>query len=396
MTHHDRILAALRRQPVDRLPWVPRLDLWYNANRYCGTLPPQWADASLMEIVVDLGVGFHAVIPDFLDTEEPDESYDRALGLDHVKNQPFRLRFRRTERTVEHHGDEARVSYHTPAGSLSAKIRYTEQMRRDGATLMQATERVVKCEDDYRIVAALFEDIEVTPDEGRYLEFAGEVGDSGLAVAYANVAASPLHHLLKELVPYDQFYYHLHDRPQMVEGAARALEAYFGQILDACAASSAEAVMFGANYDVALTPPSIFEPHILPELSRWAARIEAEGKLLVTHTDGENDGLCELYAQAGIHVADSVCPTPMTRLSLQAHRDLLGPKIAIWGGICSVSVLTQSMTDHQFQAHIDEALAAAGDGVGIVFSIADTTPPQASLARIRYIGERSASFTPVA
>ena len=94
MTHRQRILAALRHQPVDRIPWVPRLDLWYNANRYRGTLPAEWAGASLMDIATDLGVGFHAVVPDFLGAEEADETYDSILGLKHVRNQPYRWRFR--------------------------------------------------------------------------------------------------------------------------------------------------------------------------------------------------------------------------------------------------------------------------------------------------------------
>ncbi len=85
MTHRERILAAFERRPVDRVPWVPRLDLWYNAHRYRGTLPREWADASLVDIVDDLGVGLHAIVPDFLDTEEPDEACDRLLGIEHVQ-----------------------------------------------------------------------------------------------------------------------------------------------------------------------------------------------------------------------------------------------------------------------------------------------------------------------
>lgn len=391
MTHRERILAALRWEPVDRLPWVPRLDLWYNAHRYCGTLPAEWADASLTDIVDDLGVGLHAVVPDFLDTEEPDEVCDRVLGIEHVRNQPFRLRFRRTERIAERHGDEIRVTYRTPAGALSGKLVYTERMRRDGITIMQTTERVVKSLDDYAIVSALFEDVEVEADEARYLAFREEVGDRGVAVAFANVAASPVHHLLKELVPYDRFYYDLHDHPEVIERTARRMEGYFVRILEACCASSAEVVLHGANYDVSITPPSIFVPHILPHLCRWAGSLHSAGKLLATHTDGENDGLCELFAQSGLDMADSVCPAPMTRLSLSDYRSHFADRVAIWGGICSVSVLPQSFADEQFEQHIDDALAAVGDGRGLIFSLADTTPPDASIDRIRDIGERIAS-----
>ena len=45
MTRKDRMLAAIRGEPTDRIPWAPRLDLWYRANRRAGTLPPQYAGA---------------------------------------------------------------------------------------------------------------------------------------------------------------------------------------------------------------------------------------------------------------------------------------------------------------------------------------------------------------
>ena len=153
-------------------------------------------------------------------------------------------------------------------------------------------------------------------------------------------------------------------------------------------------VLFGANYDLMVTPPPIFERYILPELRRWAARLHAAGKLLACHPDGENDGLCDLLIQSGMDVADSICPAPMTRLSLADYRSRFGTHPAIWGGICSVSVLPDSFTDEEFERHIDDALAAVGDGRGIVLSIADTTPPAASVERVRRIGEKLATWEP--
>ena len=387
MTHRERILAALRGQPLDRLPWVPRLDLWYKANRYCGTLPREWADASLMDIVGDLGVGFHAVIPDFLDTAEPDQLADRALGLDHVPNRPMRLRFRRARRVVQREGDVIRVAYELPEGTLTAKLLHTEDMRRSGATLLHSAEKVVKSLADYDLVGALFEDLEVEFDDTRYLGLRDQVGEMGVVVAWANLAASPVHHLLKELVPYDRFYFDLHDHPEVITRTARRMEGFFTQVLEACCRSQAELVMFGANYDLMITPPPLFKQHMAPWLKQAADRLHAAGKLLVTHTDGENHQLNRFYVACGVDVADSVCPAPMTRLTLADYRAQFGARPTIWGGLCSVCVLPESMSDEQFEAHVREAVAAVGEGRGIVFSLADTTPPGASLERLRRIGE---------
>ena len=78
----------------------------------------------------------------------------------------------------------------------------------------------------------------------------------------------------------------------------------------------------------------------------------------------------------------------MTRLALADYRREFGVKLAIWGGLCAICVLPQSMTQEQFEAHVEEAINAVGDGRGIVFSLADTTPPGASVERIKWIGER--------
>ena len=39
MTHKERLLAACHGEVPDRIPWVPRLDLWYKARAWAGTLP---------------------------------------------------------------------------------------------------------------------------------------------------------------------------------------------------------------------------------------------------------------------------------------------------------------------------------------------------------------------
>ena len=57
MTPKERILAALKGQPTDTLPFIPRLDIWYNANSRNGTLPAPYQHATLREMVDDLGLG---------------------------------------------------------------------------------------------------------------------------------------------------------------------------------------------------------------------------------------------------------------------------------------------------------------------------------------------------
>jgi hypothetical protein len=58
-SHRTRVLAALRGEAVDCLPYVPRLDLWYLANSTRGTLPPQYAGRAQNEIARAEGWALH-------------------------------------------------------------------------------------------------------------------------------------------------------------------------------------------------------------------------------------------------------------------------------------------------------------------------------------------------
>jgi len=64
MTHRERILAAIRGEIPDGLPWVPRLEFWHRARLRHGTLPPELRSLTLTQIADRLGVGCYDSIPD--------------------------------------------------------------------------------------------------------------------------------------------------------------------------------------------------------------------------------------------------------------------------------------------------------------------------------------------
>lgn len=39
MNNKERMLAVINGQTVDKIPYAPRLDLWYRANAKAGALP---------------------------------------------------------------------------------------------------------------------------------------------------------------------------------------------------------------------------------------------------------------------------------------------------------------------------------------------------------------------
>ena len=70
---------AFRGEMPDLLPYVPRIDLWYNANSYAGTLPAKHRGKSQDDISRAEGWAMHKQLPDFLDTKGPEDMLHRGV-----------------------------------------------------------------------------------------------------------------------------------------------------------------------------------------------------------------------------------------------------------------------------------------------------------------------------
>jgi len=297
--------------------------------------------------------------------------------------------------SVERSEGETAVTYRTPHGSVRTRVRFDEGMRRAGVTLGHVSERAIKSGGDCRAVAWMFERASVIGNPAGFAELERLVGDRGVAVGYASPAASPMHHLLHLLMPFDLLYYELADNPAGLAACADAVGGFMERLLDMAASSAASIVFWGGNFDTTLTPPPFFRTHILPWLAKAADRLHANGRKLLSHPDGENTGLLEMYREAGMDVADSICPAPMTRLGLAEVRKVFGREVAILGGIPSIALLPESMPEAEFGRFLDRFFVELGDGAGLVLGVSDTTPPGAEFERLVKIGERARAFGPV-
>lgn len=395
MTHRDRLLAAIDGRPTDQLPWAPRMDLWAISLTARGALPEPFHGLDTAGIADALGVACHAVRGDFTIRRDPGDLLLRGLGVDNHPDFPYRVELVGLEADFDADGENLRTTFHTPAGDIHTHLQMTAAMKREGISLPFFQSYAIESVDDLDAVAHIFDHLRVVPAPERYAAFHQRIGDRGLAVAAGPIAASPVHFILHELVAMDRFYYLYADARDALEDLGRHMEPFFEATLEAVAACEAEVVFWGANYDQDLTWPPFFQEQIAPWLQRVADRLHGVGKRLLTHTDGENEGLLPLYPSCRFDVAESVCPQPMTRCTLRQVREGVGPGITVWGGIPSVALLPDSMDDAAFEAYLDEAFAELGAGDHLILGVSDNVPPDADLDRLARIGERAAAFGPV-
>jgi len=250
----------------------------------------------------------------------------------------------------------------------------------------------IKTVDDYAAVAYIFANARVEENFEGYRDFASCIGDRGIAVAYVTSAASAMHYIQRELMTYETFFYHMYDHPEELAELSGQVQIYWNRLTRCALDCPADVFLLGANYDADLTYPPFFEQHLLPGLRAYADRLHAQGKYLLTHTDGENRGLLDLYVRAEIDIADSICPAPMTSHTIDQVREAFDGRITIMGGIPSVALLPDSMPEREFEEFLEKFFVNIGRGDHLILGIADTTPPAADFNRILRIGELVQQF----
>lgn len=389
-SHRQRILMAARGELPDRLPYAPRIDVWYNAHSLAGTLPERHKGRTPDEIARAEGWALHKVIPDFAHARRMEDTLHYwSLGVPSLRETVFKYEFSpNVDVRVKSEGDTTLIEYHTPIGMVSTTTVYSDRMRAAGISSKWISQHILKKPEDYEVVGSIFDNIRLLPDFVDFIPWKQSIGEDGVAVAYVGGAGSPMHHIQKYLLDDTAFHYHYHDFPKEMRALSEKIAGLYAQALEIVADSPADAVLWGANFDEMITYPPFFEHEIMPWIRKNADTLQRKGKVLVCHCDGENLGLMDLIKESGLHVAEAVCPAPMTKVKIEDYYRRWGDKVTIFGGIPSNLLLAESTTDAEFEAYLDHLFQAVAPGKRLILGVADTTPPNAVFDRLVRIGER--------
>lgn len=221
MTPRRRLLAALRGQEVDRVPWSPLLAYWWDSQ------PQQVQARGEFQFLVDLGADpllrgstTAFVCSDLRGANEYPERMHLPIPGCGIRRQT--------------RGDEERVTYETPVGDLTMLSRYTPA----GNTRF-VVEHPVKAREDYKILAYLVERMIIRPDYEPLQRLSADMGEGGLLVPLISpFLKTPFQALVEHYVGTVQLVYHLADHPEEVEAL---LEIMSGRALEAVKISSSTA-----------------------------------------------------------------------------------------------------------------------------------------------------------
>ncbi len=382
---------------VDKIPFIPRIDLWHNAHELAGNLPEKYQGLGVEEIHRKEGWPLHKMIPEYLKPEKPEDIIHRAIGLYRLKEFPYDFEFSSdVEINVEYKesSDEymTHVEYHTPKGVISVRHGYTTEMRKSGASITWVNEPAIKGPEDYKVLAHIFGNLKLKPAYERFAKWKNYVGEDGIAVGQGLGIActSPIHFIQKTLIGATEFYLHYHDFYKEMRNLAEALESPYNQLIGILADSPCDAVLWSANVDDMITYPELYEKDFLPWCHKAADSLNPKGILLVTHTDGENRGLMDLIANSRMDIADAVTPYPMTKVKIDEYYDrwCRTDKLTIHGGIPEMLLLKESSTMEDLEDYLDHLFKVITPGKRFIASIGDTTPAGADFDRLLLIADR--------
>jgi len=363
MTHRQRALAAIRGEPVDRLPFIARMDLWYNYNYNRGTLPEKYRGWSLWDIQRDLGIGI--------------------FGFGAWSVSFYKLVYRGVEVRRTSTPNELIVEYITPYGTLRSRNVLAEDLKDADVTGAQV-EHEFKDERDYDALQYLFEHTEVVENFDEYAKVVEAIGEDGLALPYTGWL--PMHQIMRQYMGYETFYYEMNDHPDRVERLHDALLEQQRKIIRLGARCPADVIEVGGNYDEGITPPYIFERYFLPFYREAAEVLHRGGKLMAAHCDGEMRKLLTLIRDSGIDVAEAITPAPMTSLDVRRTRELWKDKVAMWGGIPAI-LLTETYSDEEFESYMVDLFRAVAPGDRFILGFGDNAPTDALFQRIAAAAE---------
>jgi hypothetical protein len=360
MNHRERLLAILSGKPPDRIPWIPRLLVWYTAHRRAGTLPERYRGWSLRDIERDLGLGTPA-----------------------RDGQIFRTELRNVE--VRQHWlspAELLTEYITPAGAVSTRFVASAESRRTGLGDFQS-EFMLKRREDYAVVEYIVEHTDYIPIYDAYVAYEQEIGEDGYPMVQCGDC--PFHHWMRALAGYNNAYYHLSDYAKEVERLLAVMEQRDREVVwKLMADSPAELILHGVHFSSQMTPPRIFDRYILPYYQDLSALFRSRGKVIALHADNDTRQILEQIERAGFGMAECFATYPLVPTTLAEARAAWGDRVIIWGGVPS-TILEEPYSDAHFERYMDELFRTIAPGDAFILGVSDNVMPGAKIERLRRI-----------
>jgi hypothetical protein len=381
-------MAVLRGETPQHLPFITRLETWYNAHQHTHTLPEKFQGMSLNEVHRAVGVGrlkfsvpykFRLVGVELLSTFNGEVL--KHLTDPVVENFPGLWDLVPTDRAGITHTDLL-----TPVGKLSLTHALLDEGVLNG-TDPYLQEHLIKNDSDMRVVEFILSRAEFVPDFTKTKDEEQQIGGNGLVVPL--LQRIPFQQVLLEYLGEVNLFYALHDNPDLVDRLLNLLDQQMLAIFENIADLDVPYVEFPDNLHGLMTNPKLFQQYCLPAYQKYVEILHGQGKQAGSHTDGDLRPLLSLLVESGLDVCESVSPAPLTDCTFREINQAWRRKPIIWGCF-PTPILEERTSEHQFRAYLADLLSAIDQP--LILGIVDLFMHHNSIERVEYIAEQVAGM----
>ena len=379
MNSRERILAAMRRQPVDRIPFVPLL------NGYCiRSFPEHYQTLErwqvLRELGIDLLVRFRkgTRIRPPLSLMPPPEgplSLAPSEARDWASSQPVTDKVR--IETASRNGTQY-VTVDTPVGRLRCGWRYTAE----SPDVPFPVEHLLKTIDDVRVYRYVLDQTVVEPAYDEIVAALEGIGDEGTCEAAGG--PTPMQELIEYQLGMAGFYYSLNDYPVEMEALMTHMLDVRKQEYRLLAESPAPIVITGEDTSTTMASPGIMARWEFPVLDEYSDIVHRGGKIHVVHMCGKLRGVMDLLTEARFDGVHDVSPPPIGDFDFRTGREqLCAAGKCLIGGIDAGAF--QNLTPEEVEIYVSRRLEEVAPGTGFLLGSGDTVPFGTSLDNLRAV-----------
>jgi len=358
VSHKARILAAARKQAVDKLPFCARIDVWYNYHSGHGTLPEKYKDWNMVEILRDQGAGAQV----------------RHLRI-------WRVEYDNLEVTTQEDPPYKTTEWRTPVGTVSLRTVFRPE---EGPWIVYEVDHPFKSKEDYPAIEYIFENTRIVPDLSEYRQKEEMAGEDGMVMTGMDLY-SPMQQIMRYWLGYERFFYELRDHPAQVERLYELQKEIAKKKLEILGESTVEIPLLCANWSDEFHTP-VFAKYFVPWLREASDYLHSKGKVTQVHADGEMKRLIPLFLETGVDVAEAWSPAPMTSVTTAELRKTWGDRVTIWGGIPAV-LFEPQYSEEEFDAYIKSLFKEIAPGNNFIVGMGDNLPFDGRIERVGRVAE---------
>ena len=357
MTSRQRILSAMRRQEVDRVPCSPRIWAWLEA--YYGDSSWQTLLRSSEEFGYDPDLCVGSGVPDHISAV--------TCQTDGLRDVTCTLRTRDDDACVR-----IDRTFHTPAGPLHEVIRRAKPGRLEYGVSPDPVhlERLVKDRDDLARLRYLLPDPAHCDVGAEYARMRESVGERGLVVVHISSAldhrAGDARAMTDMMVDYYQ------DRPFLDELIGLCHEHTMAEtraVLE-CGAEVIFASWFYTSLSVGWSP-KMFGELFVPLIKEHVDLVHRHGALYDYYDDGKCSHSMEMIASCGVDVLETLTPPPVGDVDLADAKRRIGGRTCLKGHIDLLYVIKHGSTE-LIDRTVREAIEIGKPGGGFILGTSDS------------------------